>query len=149
MFPLSVAGQVNLDRVPSRYVTNLFERLESALVKNGATITNRRVNGLTVRAPSSFFVSQWNVLAGFDQCELWLSTEAAKILNYNFSIRRWVISVTVSLSVISAYQLYGSPHLHVFNILFPIMTWLWVIGGNYLFLRFRLAAFLKHSAVAF
>jgi hypothetical protein len=149
MFPLSVAGQLNLDRVPSGYVTELFERLESALVKNGATITDRRVNVLTVRAPSSFFVSHWNVLAGFDQCELWIDTEAPMILNYSFSTRGWVFSVTVALMLISAYHFYLSPHLHVFGILFPIVTWLWVIGGNYLILRFRLAAFLKRAAVAF
>jgi hypothetical protein len=142
MFPLSVSGQIELAKLQPESVSALLDRVESALVEKGASTLERRGDALVVRAP--FLVSQWNVLSGFDRCELSLRAGSEQVLSYDFSTRLWFTFVTVIIVAISAFSWTSSTSLS--KHLFPVIAWIWILGGNYLVLRFRLRAFLKRAA---
>jgi hypothetical protein len=124
----------------------MITRLESALTEKRAVIIERTVDGLVAQAP--VFTSSWNVLAGFDRCVISVHAEPLPILSYSFSTIRSVLVFTVAIAAMTFYHLSQvSPAYSPTSILFPLIAWLWVIGGNYLVLGFRLRRFLRRSVV--
>jgi hypothetical protein len=125
--------RVDLDSLPDQLACAL--RLVRA--KNVIVTTDR------VSFTSGTFITNWNVLAPFDNGEL-IVDRINKRLEYKVSSQQLVISL-ITLSVSSVFAMISAKFPPDMIVGFPVMIWLVHVGSNMLIVRPRFEIFLRET----
>jgi len=142
-FPISLAGVV---AVSGLTVDETIARLERALAGAGATALRRESNGLQFGGTAFRLVSNWNVLVP-------ISTGIIEVRSRNDGIIVWyrlrftwvLVAVTLLVTGLFAPIAVASNAPMAGRLIFPVVGWLWLFGGNFVLTRWRFPRFLTRS----
>jgi hypothetical protein len=143
MFPMSIAGRIEIASIPADQVPALVAALRSALERARASEVSCTGNLVVFRAGLARMVSNLNVLVPVGSGVVKIQAGSPGGVAFRCSCVQLLVVISVMALFVAALIPGTQPPLVKFGV--PLVMWLWLFGANFVIASFRLPAFFRRA----